>query len=1289
MRAGEIIDGRFELLKRAGSGGMGVVWRALDGVTGRPVALKVLQDPEGGGASRFLHEGRILSGLEHPHIVRYVMHGIATTGEPYLAMEWVEGESLAARLLRSGLSLSTCLELVRRVASALATAHARGVVHRDIKPNNLLLSEGDPEQVKVLDFGIARRSGDSFASTATGAIVGTLGYMAPEQARGERALGPPADVFSLGCVLFECVAGKPAFHGAHPVALLAKLLLEEPPRLRDLRPEAPEALAALLGRMLAKDPAQRPPDGAAVLSLLDEIAVDSREALSRRPCSERSAITGTERRLVSIVAVASSCGSPPGRVGAHVTPRERLIAVRRAALPLGARVEELSSGVVLAVLVGEGSVTDQAANAARCALAVKTSAPAETVVLVTGHAEATNELPVGEALERAAALLDQTASGPLALVRIDEVTRALLDPRFDIIEEQGRLLLCAERRSGEEIRTLLGKPSPFLGRERELRNVLDLLAESFEERRPVSILVTAPPGMGKSRLRQEVVRALQQERQDLSLALARPDAIGAGASFAILGEALRDLLQISGCDSLDARRKKIASLADLPRDDDGPWIIEFLGELASAPFPDDDSPRLRAARQNPQLMADRIEAAFVALVASLSERRPVLVVLEDLHWGDAPSLKILDAALRDLGDRPLAVLAFARPEVHERFPRLWTGRNVHEVRLAPLPRRAATDLVQSALGDWAGADATSALVERAGGNAFYLEELIRAVAEGRGEALPDTVLGMVEARIAALPPGSRRLLRAASVFGEVFTRNGVHHLLGGDPSLTASLAELCEGELLVRRQKARFAGEEEIAFRHALLREGAYAMLTEPDRKLGHRLAGEWLEGAGEQDALVLAEHFQRGGDAERAAAYYLRAGVKDFDRDDLQGALARAQRGIDCGVQGEILGNLLSLATMAHCWRTELEAAHRTSRAALPLVARGGRWECIVLFHGTWASLVTGAEDDFVDLAGRFVLFDPRPEARRDYLLWAPLAASLLTSYGYRELCRALLDRAEALSTTLPSLDLDLLGALLIGRSDHVRAFERAPFRQYTWTCQAVEAFAQIGDLRNQVTALNRLGQAESELGDLAAGESTLRRAVALAQRIRGPFAQRQSELHLGALLCKSVDETKWSEAESIARAVLAAPGIGTGYRGWAHGIRAQILLHRGSCDEAIREAREADAACTRVPLRRLWVRTLLIRALLQRGDREEALVLARGLAVELERLGGGGYVEIEARLSITEAMQANGEVEGARALLAETMRQIEVRAASIPEPAWAARYRERVPENARARALARAWLS
>ena len=247
---------------------MGLVYRARDAQTDEWVALKVLAH---GSAERFLREARALSEVTHPHIVRYVDHGHTDAGEPYLAMEWLDGTDLAQKLALGPLPIAQALGLTRAIAGALSVAHGRGVVHRDVKPSNLFLVAGDPARVKVLDFGAARFVQTTSAPTASGIVLGTPGYLAPEQVNDEHAIDGRADIFALGCVLFECLAGRPAFVAQHVLALLGKILREDPPPLRQLVPQAPEDLEALLIAMLAKDPDARPADMARVAESLGQV----------------------------------------------------------------------------------------------------------------------------------------------------------------------------------------------------------------------------------------------------------------------------------------------------------------------------------------------------------------------------------------------------------------------------------------------------------------------------------------------------------------------------------------------------------------------------------------------------------------------------------------------------------------------------------------------------------------------------------------------------------------------------------------------------------------------------------------------------------------------------------------------------------------------------------------------------------------------------------------------------------------------------------------------------------
>src|SRR5262249_39565300 len=197
----------------------------------------------------------------------HITHGDMPSGARFLVMEWLDGETLKSRLARATLTTKEAVQLATRVAQALGAAHARGIVHRDLKPGNLFLPGGRIDGVKVLDFGTAQREGRT-QLTQAGMMIGSPGYMAPEQARAKGVIDARADVFALGCVLFLCLTGTPAFDGNSPAAVLGKILFGRAPRVSELWAAVPEDLDALVAQMLAKEPALRPSNGAQLAAAL-------------------------------------------------------------------------------------------------------------------------------------------------------------------------------------------------------------------------------------------------------------------------------------------------------------------------------------------------------------------------------------------------------------------------------------------------------------------------------------------------------------------------------------------------------------------------------------------------------------------------------------------------------------------------------------------------------------------------------------------------------------------------------------------------------------------------------------------------------------------------------------------------------------------------------------------------------------------------------------------------------------------------------------------------------------
>jgi hypothetical protein len=264
--------GQYQLRRVLGSGGMGVVFEAYDRQLDRHVALKTMLPAQAANPSsrqRFLREAKAAAAIKHDHIVTIYQVG-EDGGVAFLAMELLEGETLGQRLDREGrLPLPELLRIARECAEALAAAHARGLIHRDVKPANIWL-ESPGGRVKLVDFGLARATDDTTHLTVVGALVGTPAYMAPEQLRDEH-VDARADLFSLGCVLYQMATGQAPFKASRAVSTLIAIATTNPCAPEELNPDLPLPVCQLILRLLAKRPEERPASARAVVDMIRAI----------------------------------------------------------------------------------------------------------------------------------------------------------------------------------------------------------------------------------------------------------------------------------------------------------------------------------------------------------------------------------------------------------------------------------------------------------------------------------------------------------------------------------------------------------------------------------------------------------------------------------------------------------------------------------------------------------------------------------------------------------------------------------------------------------------------------------------------------------------------------------------------------------------------------------------------------------------------------------------------------------------------------------------------------------
>jgi hypothetical protein len=1300
---------------------MGFVYRARDTSTGQAVALKLLHAaPSSSHAgSRLSREARLLAELHHPAIVSYVAQGLTGEGEPFLAMEWLEGEDLAQRLTKRGLRLLETMTLVGRIAAALAVAHEQGIVHRDIKPANLFLREGRVEQVVLLDFGIARSGSVSQALTRTGTIVGTAEYMAPEQASGQHEVSPSADIFSLGCVLYECLTGRSPFLGEHLVATLAKILSAEPPPLHQLRREAPECLQPLLRRMLAKDPAQRFQDGRALSAAL--LSLDGFSDLAAPTPAEDAPSIGRvegEQKLMSIILSASDAApSDSATMDVHdvTLPPAKLEDLRQTLSLYGARVDQLVDGSLLATLVpGLCAATDQAALSVRCALLIKERWPEAIVALATGRGVLHEHLPSGEAIDRAGRLLQTLRTNRAertVQVVIDEVTAGLLDARFHVSRmSTGVFGLHGEELLVDASRPLLGKPTPCVGRDQELAMLEMIFKACADEGSAQAVLLTGPAGAGKSRLRHELLRRLEARREPPLVLFGRGELMGAGSSYGLLGQAVRRLAgvrelfpsrrwskihfgqavrRLAGVregKETEVRREKLRQRVarHIPAPDASD-VVEFLGELCGVPFPDETSPRLRAARSDPNLMHTQVSHALSAFLKAESLERPILLVLEDLHWGDALTVKLVDEMLRDLAEHRLMVLALARPEVRDLFPGLWV-RCLQEIALRGLSKKASAQLARQVLGPQIEDAVVERIVEQAAGNALFLEELIRMVVEGKGDATPETVLAMLQGRILNLPAGARGALLPASVFGQTFWRGGISALIRDEPSpldLDTWLEHLVTLEIIEPQHQSRFPAEAEYRFRHALVRDAAYSLLPEAHKPVAHKLAGAYLEAIGEQDPLLLAEHYHLGEDLERALYWYVRSAEQLFERHDLTGALRCIEAGFACGPSAAAESRLRALKASVAFWMEDYAQACEVGSATLLDLSVGSYHWCKLVSILIAGSGALGRTDDVAELGRRLFVAQPDADATTAYVEAISFLCNICSWTGRRQEASVFLARMDEIGAGIVEHDPIARGWISFAHSWFGYLLEENPWQTLAWAEQGTMAFDQVGSQRNQVAPESVAGLALAALGDAAGAERTLRRSLGRAQKVGQPYPIGYAMSKLALTLAASPDASCREEARAFALERVAENN-NLLQLGLSHTTLSMVAMRKGELTEAEADARKAcDLLSIFLPFWLLAL-ALLSKILREQGRAADARETAALGVRQIEQMGGAGAGEIPLRLALAEASYADGRTLDADAELRACLSALEARAATIVDPAARERFLRDVPEHARAFELA-----
>jgi class 3 adenylate cyclase/tetratricopeptide (TPR) repeat protein len=907
---GATLHNRYRIDAELGRGGMSVVYRAHDTLLDRPVAVKVLSrvlsEVEGDsglgteGRARLLREAQAAARLDHPNIVSVYDVGFADeTGDtPFIVMQLVTGATLRECGPLSTLQIVT---IARQLCEALDHAHAQGIVHRDLKPENIsVVGSGERLIAKLMDFGLAR-SHEASRLTQEDAVVGTVFYLAPEQALGQEVDGR-ADLYALGVILYELTTGRLPFTGSDPLLVISQHLHAPvvPPRVHN--PAIPPELEALILRLLSKKPDDRPASAREVLdaltpaqaqsllpsgnvtflytdiqgssSLWERDPVGMRASLARHDAILHEIIAAHGGQVFKVIgdAFQAAFTDPVRAVSAALAGQRALAAATWGATgPLKVRMG-LHWGVAEAR--GADYATTHTLN--RVARVMSAGHGGQILLSLDVADQVREHLPEGVGLRD---LSRHRLKGLSQAEQLFQIVAPDLPANFPPLKSTP---VAPATRS--EVFSLLDHivRGQLIGRERELAE-LEGFWNRAERGEGHLVLLSGEPGVGKTRLAEELANYARLRGALILDGHFHPEL---GVTYLGIREALRDYVR-----SLPPEQARAAIGPTAPE------LVKLAPEVEAI---------VGSVTPNPpmgELEAERLRLFdhVAQFLLGLMEKSPILFILEDLHWADGPSLLFLHFLLRNTRKARLLVLGTYRETelepvrpFYETLLGLNRDRLYTRVALRGLEAESVASLVSALLGGPVEAELVAAITRDTEGNPFFIEEVVKGLVERSGLRLEDGVwrpVGEVEhyipqsiqialgKRLEALSEDARAVLALAAVLGREFDVDVLLSIAEWDEDrLLDALDEATRAQLIA---ETRAHGKDEYRFAHALLAQVVYDGINTRRRARFHQQAGEALERVHarrlDDHVEALAYHYSRAPSsaADKAVTYGLRAAEK------------------------------------------------------------------------------------------------------------------------------------------------------------------------------------------------------------------------------------------------------------------------------------------------------------------------------------------------------------------------------------------------------------------------------
>ncbi len=963
--------GPYEITEEIGKGGMATVYRGYQPSMDRHVAVKVIRASMLGdsvGRDRFTREAKLIAKLEHPHLLPvYDFDG--AHDPPYIVMRFLEGGTLKQVMDADPLPPEEMLYMLRQVANALDYAHRQEVVHRDLKPSNIMIDlEGN---AFVADFGIAHVTDAAKDLTGTGNAIGTPGYMAPEQAKGKGGVDSRADVYSMGVIAYELLAGRGPFDHESAVEELMAHLQEPVPDITEFNANLDPEVNQVVQKALAKDRDERYATNGEFIDALSN-------ALHKQAAGSPSQLRSLTQTFAAEQIAAMDAGSKEVKTPTDVQRQmtalymdvsdfaellyesEETDAVQREidrmwhafegiAQAHGGELESRTGEAGL-LIWGRGETHESdPEQAIRAALAMK-----ENVVTQAGTrwGESEEEAPFKAAITTGPVLLtrektgDTTASGatitlanrlkesaPPGEIMIAHDTYTHVRGVFTLgqlppVRMRGRseplevyqVVSAKPRAFRQQTRGIEGVETKMIGREPELKILQDALTLTMEDGETQVVTAVGDAGVGKSRLLYEFFSWVQIMDATVWFFEARATQPSMLQPYSLTRDLFSFRFEILDNDPLSVVHEKFNSGIAGFMDGRAEKVAPMIGQLVGFDF--SDHPIVQPKLEDPEGFHREALGYLGEFFLTATKTNPVLIQVEDIHWADERSLDLLNSLARENTEIPLFIIYMARPALYDRRPSWGEGQEFHaRLALHPLSRLDSRRLVREMLKrvDKVPNELRDLIIDRAEGNPFYMEELIKTLIDDgviikgddqwgiemerlNPDRVPGSLVGVLQSRLDSFPPGQRTLMQRASVIGRIFWESAVAYLSdkeGTTPGAVKSmLNDLRKREMVFKREESAFEGSAEYGFRHAILRDVVYDTIVPGQRREYHKQVAEWLIDAGrdrlDEYNLLIAEHYERAEEKALAAEYTARAARVAGDRGTLEESISVAVRALE-----------------------------------------------------------------------------------------------------------------------------------------------------------------------------------------------------------------------------------------------------------------------------------------------------------------------------------------------------------------------------------------------------------